>query len=86
MTTVGTARVGSICMQTLKKMSAKWFCGLVVVSRFFCFPIQMNFAEIKKWPSSPVWRAPHQKSVGGYMRREENSRAGNSLGLVFHNF
>jgi len=59
MTTVGIARAGSICMQTLKKMSAKWFCGLVVVSRFFCFPIQMNFAEKILWPSSPVWRAPH---------------------------
>jgi hypothetical protein len=29
---------------------------LVAVSRFFCFPIQMNFAENKKWPPNRVWR------------------------------
>ena len=52
----------------MSKMRAKWFRRLVAVSRFFCFPIQMNFAEREKWPASPVWRAAHKKSVGGYVR------------------
>ena len=30
------------------EMRAEWFRRLVAVSRFFCFPIQMNFAERKK--------------------------------------
>ena len=47
----------SMCLGTLVKTSAKWFCGLVVVSTFLKFPIQMNFAENKKWPTSPIWRA-----------------------------
>ena len=42
------------------------------MSRFFCFPIQMNFAEREKWPASPVWRATHKKSVGGYVRGGES--------------
>jgi hypothetical protein len=42
---------------------------LVVVSRFFCFPIQMNFAENQKWPSSRVWRGRATDGVGGLMRR-----------------
>ena len=41
------------------RMRAKWFCDLVAVSRFFCFPIQMNFAENKKWPTRQSWRAAH---------------------------
>jgi len=65
----------SKCMQTLKKMRAKWFCGLVIVSRFFKFPIQMNFAENKKWPTSPVWRATHKNTLGGYMRGKQSSPA-----------
>jgi hypothetical protein len=48
-------------------MRAKWFGRLVAVSRFFCFPIQMNFAENKKWPASPPWRATHHNSAGRYM-------------------
>ena len=47
----------SMCLGVLVKTSAKWFCGLVVVSTFLKFPIQMNFAENKKWPTSPIWRA-----------------------------
>lgn len=35
---------------------AVWCGGCVAVSRFFCFPIQMNFAEIQKWPRKPAWR------------------------------
>jgi hypothetical protein len=58
-TTVELAEAYSICIETFEKMRAKLFCGLVAVSRFFKFPIQMNFAENKKWPTSPVWRAPH---------------------------
>jgi hypothetical protein len=58
-TTVELAEAYSICIETFEKMRAKWFCGLVAVSRFFKFPIQMNFAENKKRPTSPVWRAPH---------------------------
>jgi hypothetical protein len=38
------------------------------VSRFFKFPIQMNFAENKKWPASPFWRATYKNSLGGYVR------------------
>jgi hypothetical protein len=49
-------------------MRAKWFCGLVAVSRFFCFPIQMNFAENKKWPTSAGWRARATDGVGGSTR------------------
>ena len=61
----------------MSKMRAKWFRRLVAVSRFFCFPIQMNFAECEKWPASPVWRATHKKSVGGYVRGGK-AAAGNS--------
>lgn len=50
------------------RMRAGWCGGLVVVSRFFCFPIQMNFAEFERWPASPARRGPPQKQVGGYMR------------------
>ena len=56
----------------MSKLRAKWFRRLVAVSRFFCFPIQMNFAEREKWPASPVWRATHKKSVGGYVRGGES--------------
>ena len=31
----------------------------------------MSFAERKISRTSPVWRAPHQKYVGGYMRRSD---------------
>jgi hypothetical protein len=48
MTIIMLAKACSIRMQTLKKMRAKWFCGLVVVSRFLKFPIVKNFAENKK--------------------------------------
>jgi len=75
MTIIMLAKACSIRMQTLKKMRAKWFCGLVAVSRFFKFPIQMNFAENKKWPTSPVWRATHKNTLGGYMRGEQSSPA-----------
>lgn len=47
-------------------------CGvavLVVVSRFFCFAIQMNFAENQKWPPSRMWRGRAADGVGGLMRR-----------------
>ena len=30
----------------------------MAVSRFFCFPIQMNFAENEKWPTSPSVAGP----------------------------
>ena len=40
----------------------------VAVSLFFCFPIQMNFAENKKWPTSPRPRPRSNDRLGGYMR------------------
>ena len=58
-TTIGFALVEIAGICTFEKMRAKWFCGLVAVSRFFCFPIQMNFAENKKWPTRQSWRAAH---------------------------
>ena len=64
-----------MCLGTLVKTSAKWFCGLVVVSTFLKFPIQVNFAENKKWPTSPIWRAADQNILGGYMRGEQSSPA-----------
>ena len=39
------------------------------VSRFFCFPIQMNFAEIPKWRTKPMWRGPHATRPAGLVRR-----------------
>lgn len=39
-------------------LRARWCGRCVAVSRFFCFPIQMNFAENKKWPRKPAWRGP----------------------------
>jgi hypothetical protein len=41
----------------------------MAVSRFFCFPIQMNFAENKKWPTSARWQGGVVDGVVGYMRR-----------------
>ena len=38
-------------------LRARWCPGCMAVSRFFCFPILMNFAENKKWPRNPAWRA-----------------------------
>ena len=39
----------------------------------------MNFAERKKWPASPVWRAAHKKPVGGYVRGSKAAAAGELL-------
>lgn len=49
-------------------MRAKWFCSPVAVSRFFCFAILLNFAEIQKWPASPVWRASNSNIDGRHIR------------------
>jgi len=35
----------------------------------------MNFAENKKWPTSPFWRATHKNTLGGYMRGKQSSPA-----------
>lgn len=40
----------------------------VAVSRFFCFPTRMNFAESEKRPTKPPWRAASCTGLGGYMR------------------
>ena len=63
-----------MCLGTVVKTSAKWFCGLVVVSTFLKFPIQMNFAENKKWPTSARWRGRTLDVVGGYVRGVGGSR------------
>ena len=39
----------------------------MAVSRFFCFPIQMNFAERQKVTTSGGWRGRHHKVPAGYM-------------------
>ena len=57
-------------------LCAIWFCGLVAVSRFFCFPIVKNFAENQKWPTNPVWRAAVSNPLGRYMRGEPLARRG----------
>ena len=57
-------------------LCAIWFCGLVAVSRFFCFPIVKNFAENQKWPTNPVWRAGFSNSLRRYMRGEPLARRG----------
>lgn len=41
---------------------------MYVVSRFFGFPIQMNFAENQKWPTSVGWRGGPARELGGYVR------------------
>jgi hypothetical protein len=46
----------------------------VLVSRSFCFPIQMNFAENRKWPSSRRWRGRPADGVGESMRRGQSKR------------
>jgi hypothetical protein len=51
-----------------QRLSGRRFRRYSLVSRFFKFPIQMNFAENQKWPTSPVWRGAVQNSLGGYMR------------------
>ncbi len=43
--------------------------GLVAVSRFFCFPIQMNFAENQKWPTKVSGRAVGSVVVGQLLLR-----------------
>ena len=55
------AREGFFC--------ACWYIVCMAVSRFFCFPIQMNFAENKKWPTSARWQGGVVNGVVGYMRR-----------------
>lgn len=52
-----------------EKVATDRFNGLVAVSRFFCFPIQMNFAERKNGAANPAGRARRQKAPGGLMRR-----------------
>lgn len=49
---------------------------LVVVSRFFCFAILLNFAEIQKWLGSPAWRASDSNIVGVHMRGSNPARPG----------
>lgn len=56
-----------------KKVTTDRFFVLVVVSRFFCFPIVKNFAERKKWRANPIWRAGHPNTLGGLMRREKQT-------------
>jgi hypothetical protein len=48
----------------------------VVVSRFFCFAILLNFAEIQKWLGSPAWRASDSNIVGVHMRGSNPARPG----------
>jgi hypothetical protein len=60
---------------------AKWFYGLVAVSRFFCFPIVKNIAENQKWPGNPVWRAAVSNPPGRYMRGGPLARRGPSGSL-----
>jgi hypothetical protein len=49
----------------------KSFRRLVAVSRFFFFPIQMNFAENKIRLTNVLRRKVGRKWVGGYMRGEQ---------------
>jgi len=44
----------------------------MAVSRFFCFAILNAFRKNKKWRSRPFWRATHNNTLGGYMRRGES--------------
>ena len=60
---------------------ARWFRGLVAVSRFFCFPIVKNIAENQKWPGNPVWRAAVSNPPGRYMRGGPLARQGPSGSL-----
>jgi hypothetical protein len=48
--------------------------SFVVVSRFFCFLIQMNFAENREWPSSRRWRGRPTDGAGESMRRGQSKR------------
>jgi hypothetical protein len=63
-------------MHEVEKMRAKWFRGCMVVSRFLCLPIRMNYAENKKWRTSPPWRGRGSKVLGGYTRGGQWVRKG----------
>lgn len=41
----------------------------MAASRFFCFPMQIDFAEKKKWPTNGRWQGGVVDRAGGYMRR-----------------
>jgi len=79
---VATPSAGCACVRAtawVHLAATKWAPGggvafAVAVSRFFCFPIQMNFAENQKWPSSRRWRGRPTDGVGESMRRGQSKR------------
>jgi hypothetical protein len=47
----------------------------IPASRFFCFPIQMNYAENQSWGGSKMWRGPCCFRPGGYMNGGQRNPA-----------
>ena len=63
---------GSDAVVSGRSMGVRAGCvgDLVFVSRFFCFPIQMNLSGNVFSGENPEWRGAGPKSVGGPMRKE----------------